>query len=230
MTPGGQSMRTSACTTLCATLMLWLAPVPALAQAAPAAAPGRAVGIQGLVQVARTSFTATGSHDAMFGSATGTFLGGGGRVLLKRGPLRGLFFEGSLDRARRTGERVFVFEGEVSRLGIASTLTITPILGSAGYQFRPVLGRISPYGGGGVGSYLVRESSAFSMPDEDVRLRLHGYHAVGGINVGLSRFFAVGGEARWTTIPARRMGGVYEALGEDDLGGTSLGIRLLVGF
>ena len=66
------------------------------------------------------------------GQRYGFAFGGGVQVRLRNGA----FFEGSLDQFRKTAERVFVYDDTVFRLGIPNTITVRPLLFTAGYRFR----------------------------------------------------------------------------------------------
>jgi hypothetical protein len=53
---------------------------------------------------------------------------------------------------------------------------------------------------------------------------------MGGATVRLTRWLGVGGEFAWTTVPdAIGSGGVSAEFNEDNLGGTSLRLKILVG-
>ncbi len=184
--------------------------------------------------------TATKSFDAILGTTTTTAFGGGAQVAVLAGALQGLFVEVEASRLRETGERAFVHDNEVFRLGIPVTITMTPLEVTAGYRL--VLGQrtragavrafpIVPYGGGGVGSVRYQETDAFAQPDEEIDDRFTSYHVLGGVEVAVWRWILAGVEVRYRWVPdGLGAGGVSREFDETDLGGTSVRVRFGVGF
>jgi hypothetical protein len=219
---------------LLAAIMVCGGASPAFAQAkpkpkpAPARAPSREISIHGYAMVGRITFTARDSFDAVLGDNSGTIFGGGARIGL---PYGGLFVDVGAWRFHGDGERVFVSGGEVVRLNIPMEITITPVEISAGWQFSiRQAPRLTPYVAGGVTSYGYRESSEFAAATEDVDDRFTGYHVMGGATVRLTRWVGIGGEFAWTTVPdAIGSGGVSAEFNEDNLGGTTLRFKIVVG-
>lgn len=198
-----------------------LAAAPAQAQQ-PAAS--RRFGVHGFVELDRQAFTASDTFEAILDDTWGTFAGGGGRFRW-----RSLVFDVSVSRFRSTGERVFLTGGELFRLGIPTTITITPIEFTGAYRFRRFW-RLVPYAGGGVGRQSYKETSRFAESDENVRATDTSYHVVGGAEVPVWRWIAAAVELRYRTVPdAIGKGGVSREYREDDLGGTSVRVKLLVG-
>ena len=106
-----------------AALLCLCCPAVLSGQVTPAAPRRPFVAVRGVLGAGLTHFISDKTFKAVFGDARGvTWLGAG--QLLFRG---GMFAEVSVERFRRTGQRVFVFEGNVIPLGIADTVTITPI-------------------------------------------------------------------------------------------------------
>ncbi|HET9705788.1 MAG TPA: hypothetical protein VFP85_17230, partial [Vicinamibacterales bacterium] len=90
--------------------------------------------------------------------------------------------------------------------------------------------RLTPYVAGGITSYGYRETSDFAAASEEVDDRFTGYHLMGGATVRLTRWLGVGGEFAWTTVPdAIGSGGVSAEFNEDNLGGTSLRLKIVIG-
>ncbi len=90
--------------------------------------------------------------------------------------------------------------------------------------------KLVPYVGGGYSAYKYTESSEFSTQEEDVDGWFGGFHLVGGADYQAMRWLAIGGEIGWSTIPdALGTGGVSSVFGEDNLGGTSLRLKISVG-
>jgi hypothetical protein len=204
------------------------------AQQRPTAAPRPAsqsqTSIRGFGDVGATLFSAADTFDAVLGSPTGIFFGGGVEVVL---PQR-VFFNVRVSRFQKSGERVFVLDDEVFPLGIDLKASITPVEVTAGYRFQPrgSARSVIPYVGGGVGWHRYSETSDFADADEDVSDTFQGYHVLGGVEFRLGRLFAISGEGQWTTVPDALGSGLSsasEAFGETNLGGLGFRIRFVVG-
>lgn len=204
-------------------------PTAALAPDARAAAqPARprtpAFGVRGYGEAAYQWFAAKESFDAIFETSSGAFYGGGGQVHF--GPI---YVDVGISRFEKTGERVFVFEDEIFRLGIPDRVTITPLVVMAGYRF-PVRDRMVPYVGGGIGSLQFEETSDEADPDENVSERFTSYHVAGGVEYAASRWLFVGGEVRYAWVPdALGAPGVSAEFDESDLGGVSVAVKVMIG-
>lgn len=215
----------------------WVAafPVAASAQQKPPAAarpaPPRAqTSVRGFGDIGLTRFAAAETFKATLGSSTGVFVGGGVEVVL---PQR-FFFNVRVSRFQKTGERVFVDGDEVFPLGIEMKVGIRPVEVSGGYRFQPP-GRsrnVIPFVGGGVGWHRYSETSDFAQVGDDVSETFTGYHALGGVEFRMSRWFGVTGEAQWTTI-SDALGGelssASQAYGESNLGGFGFRVRFVIG-
>jgi opacity protein-like surface antigen len=187
--------------------------------------PPPAIGIRGIGTVNYTFFQAQDSFEAIFGSAWQPFYGGGAQVVFRDR----LFVDVTFEQFKKTGERVVVLEGEVFPLGIEDRVTINPLTFSAGYRFRTDA-RLVSYVGGGAGSYRYRETSEFAEPSENVDERHTSFHALGGVEFRLARWVFTAFEVRYTTVPdALGAPGVSGEFGETNLGGVSLGVKVLVG-
>jgi len=211
-------------------LLVWLVPVFASAQqpAPPRPVSDEPFSVRGFADIGGVSFSAADSFEAVLGTRSGMVFGGGGEVVL---PQR-LFVGVRASRFEKTGERVFVFDDEVFGLGIDTTVTVTPIELTGGYRFGGMANRVIPYVGGGVGWHRYEETSEFATDDENVKETHTGYHLLGGAEVRLARWFGVGGEAQWTTVPDA-LGGdpnsVAAAFDESNLGGFSFRVKFVVG-
>jgi opacity protein-like surface antigen len=180
----------------------------------------RAFGQGGIV-----GFSARKSIEAVTGSSVGPTFGGGAQVRFRPG----LFAQVSLEQYRRTGERVYVFDGESFPLGIASTLTVRPLIASVGYR-PPASGSVLPYVGVGIGRYQLLESALFEDPDERVDETHVGYHAHIGVEFRLRRWLAPAAEVRYSRVPdALGSGGASLQFDEHDLGGWQVAAKILVG-
>jgi opacity protein-like surface antigen len=202
----------------------WDEPGSGSKAAAPAVKPPT-IGVRGFASGSYMLFQAKDSFDAVFGSEWQPMYGGGAQVVL----YDRLFVEGSFEQFKKTGERVAVSDGEVFPLGIDDRVTINPITVSAGYRFRSSRSLVS-YVGGGLGSYRLRETSDFADPSENVDERHTSYHALGGVEVSVSKWVFAAFEAQYTSVPDG-LGdtGVAEAFDESNLGGMSLRVKVLVG-
>lgn len=201
---------------------------PVAAQSRPRPAPqSRSFQIGGYGMFGLMNLTAVETFDAVLGQSSGNIYGGGATLGL---PLGGLFVDVGAWRFTQVGERVFVNNREVFRLGIPVTITITPLELTAGWKFRRRNSRLVPYAGGGVTMYGYKETSSFSTPSEDVDERFNGYHVMGGVEYKVMRWLGLGGEAAWTTIPdAIGTGGASKAFGDTDLGGASFRAKITIG-
>ncbi len=207
-----------------------------LAAVAPVAAQGgRALRIAAFVTAGRFTATATDSFEAILDTTSATAIGGGAQIAWQSGRLRGLFVEVDASRVEETGERAFVHEGEVFRLGIPLTIGLKPLEVTGGYRLNRVrrtrggviASPIAYFAGGGIGSLGYREADDDGVLAE----RFTSYHVMGGADVTLLRHLLIGGEARYRWVPdALGLGGVSEAFNETDLGGPSFRVRIGVAF
>jgi len=196
---------------------------PGMPARAPAPPPP-AFGLRGYGRVGWDWFLAKDSFEAILDRNGGLFYGGGGQVIFRH-----LFIDVSLERFERTGERVFVLDGEVFRLGIDDTITMTPITVTAGWRF-PTRDGVTPYAGGGIGSLRFQEASDFAEPGENVDERFTSYHAVVGAEYAAARWLFIAGEFRFTTVPdAIGAPGVAGDFDESNLGGYGVGVKVMVG-
>lgn len=199
-------------------------PAPARRQADP-------ISVRGFATLGLITFTAQESFDAVLDAHAGGIFGGGGQVLLPRG----IFVQVSASRFKQEGERVFVGPSQqVFDLGIPLHLTITPIELTGGwrYQGRGRRGpwRLVPYAGAGYTSVRYQETSDFADSSENVDDWFGGFHVLGGAEYRATRWMAVGGEVAWSSIPdAIGAGGVSAAFQEDDLGGTTIRLKISIG-
>jgi opacity protein-like surface antigen len=212
--------------------------LPAEAQTQPrprtTAAPARrqpasSFGVRGFVDFGATTFTAKDSFEAVLGKPSGPIIGGGGEVRLPGHvfvSLRGSRFSAD-------GERVFVSGGQTFPLGIATTISVTPIELTGGYRFVRRGWAFVPYGGAGIGWHRYRETSEFADASENVSLTATGYHVMGGVDVPVRRWISGAFEVQWSRVPDA-IGGdansVAQAFGESDLGGITARVKAVVGF
>jgi hypothetical protein len=140
-----------------------------------------------------------------------------------------VMIEGTVELFRKNGERVFVHEGEVFKLGIRDTVRIMPVSMTALYRERAR--RLAYYGGVGFGQYFYREDSDFADPGENIKQRFTSYHVVGGVELNaLSSMVKTAFEVQYTTVPdALGTSGASASFGEHNLGGVQLRVKLLVG-
>ena len=200
---------------LCIVLLIAAAPQEAAAQ------------FRGFADVGSRTFTAAESFETILGSATGVVFGGGIEEVLPNG----IFANVRASRFRKTGERVFLFEGERFPLGIPATVTVTPVEITAGYRFARGQ-RVVPYAGGGVGWHRYEEGSDFADEDENVDEWFTGYHVLGGAEVRLLRWLGAAGELQWATVPdalGKEATGVASQFDETDLGGVTFRLKVVIG-
>jgi opacity protein-like surface antigen len=183
--------------------------------------------IRGFGDAGITLFSATQSFKAIFGQRSGPLFGGG----VELGLPRHLFVSVAASRFKRTGHRVFVFEGQVFSLDDPATITITPLEVTGGYRFTNG-GGLVPYAGGGIGRLKYQETSAHSTAEDDVDRTFTGYHVLGGAEVPLAGWLAAAVEAQWASVP-NALGedptGVSSTYDEHDLGGFTFRVKIVIG-
>jgi opacity protein-like surface antigen len=189
------------------------------------ALPAPAFGIRGFGSFNYMFFAAQDSFEAVFGASSYPMYGGGAEVIFG-----GRFFvSGSFEHFQRTGQRVFVSDGEVFELGIDDKVTIQPITFTAGYRLRSS-DRFVPYLGGGAGIYRFKEESEFADPGEDIDDTFTSYHALAGVEYAASKWLFAGFEVQYTGVPdSLGVSGVSAEFDEKNLGGLSLRVKLSVG-
>lgn len=189
--------------------------------AAPAAAQ---VGARAHAVYDSTTFAATESFDAITGesSVQGITVG----VTLTR-LWRGVFVDVAAGRRTLDGERVFVHAGTVFPLGIPTTIEWRPLDVALGW--RTVRRRFSPYAGVGLTTIAFTETADFAQAGDDLSETATGLLLLAGIDVPVWKRVSLGGEVRHRSVTGvLGDGGVSEAFDEDQLGGTSIGIRLSI--
>jgi len=180
------------------------------------------LGFAGFGQFGYTRFAAHNTFQAVFGNGNGTSFGGGGEVRIGS-----LFVNGSVDRFKKTGQRVVVVGEQVFGLGIADTVTMLPIVATAGWRFPHDYA--TPYFGAGIGRVYYKEDSGFSDPDENIDTRFMRYHVLGGIEFR-NGWVASAFELEYARVPnALGVGGASAAFNETNLGGIVGRIKVLVG-
>jgi opacity protein-like surface antigen len=182
--------------------------------------------LRGFATVEYEFFHARQSFDAIFERSTGVPYGGGAE--LSTGPA--FFVQGRITRFSQGGQRAFVHNGEVSRLGIRQTVSMTPIDAALGYRL-PWQPGFTPYVTGGIGALLYRDESAEADDSENTRGTFAAYHVGAGVEVPLvKRWLSVAGEVQYRSVPgALGDDGVSRAFGDTNLGGVSVCVKFLVG-
>ena len=198
-------------------------PAPASSQTRPAAP---TVSVRPFLFVARDRFQAGQTFEAVFGSAVGTFWGGGAEVTLRNG----VFVDLSVSRFRRSdGQRVLRVGGQNYPLGIGLTATVTPVEVTAGYRFRR-RARLAPYVGAGLGTYQYQETSVASEPADNASVRHGGVLLVGGVEWRAHRWVGLSADVQYTHVGGiLGEAGLSQAFAENDLGGVAGRLRLLIG-
>lgn len=199
----------------------------ALLVSTPARAQSGEFMLRGFADIGSTTFKAERSFDAILGDNRGPIWGGGVEVVL---PVP-FFVDLRASRFKRTGERVFVHQGQQFDLGIPTTITVTPLTLIGGY--RVDLGwRLVPYGGGGIGWHRYQETSDFAEESENVDARFRGYHLLGGAELRVAPWMGAAFEAEWATIPdalGTHPDSVSREFIETDLGGATFRVKVVIG-
>jgi hypothetical protein len=189
------------------------------------ASPRQPLGIRVFGDVDVDTLSAHNSFDAVLGTSRLTAFGGGAEVL---NIWKGAFLRVALSHTSKGGDRAFVANGERVSLGVPITVSMTPVEIGGGWRFAIGSSRVVPYVGAGALIQSYSEKSTFAGPGDNVSQTNTGYTAFGGVEVDLSKWFIVGGEADFRGIPnALGNGSVSQDFGETNLGGFAL--RVLFG-
>jgi opacity protein-like surface antigen len=172
-----------------------------------------------------TLFTAQDSFDTILGQSFGPLFGGGGQVVFPNGA----FAQVGIERFRETGTRALVSGDQVFTVDFPEQVTVTPITISAGYRaIRP--GPLTGYLGVGFGWHRLEEESLELPTAEPISTGHAGFHILGGAEYAVLPWVSLAGEVQWATVP-KALGetGVSAFYDEDDLGGTTFRLKLIVG-
>lgn len=184
------------------------------------------VGVRGFGTVTFDRMAAGESFKAITEKDTVTFFGGGVQITNIAG---GLFAEVAAEFASLDGERVFVLNEEVFRLGIPVEITMRPVDVIIGWRTTPA-NRISSYGGGGVSFLNYEETSDFADPEENVSESHTGFVVMGGVEYTAARFVHVRGEVRYRSFSgAIGDAGVSQLYDETNLGGFGVALKIAIG-
>jgi hypothetical protein len=185
------------------------------------------IGVRGFGMVGNLTLTAQQSFAAVLDRSSGPIVGGGGQVLLPWN----VYVEVGAWRFKQDGERVFVGPNdEVFTLGIPLEITIRPFEVTGGYRFTIMSPKFTPYAGLGYSSYRYQETSERADADENVDETFSGFHVQAGAEYQVLQWLAVGGEVGWSSVAdAIGQGGVSAHFNEDNLGGTSVRLKISVG-
>ena len=170
--------------------------------------------------------TAKKSFDAVTGASSLSGAGVGAEV---HRLWRGVFVRASVSQMKAEGERIFVHDGTVFRLGIPLDITMVPIEAGAGWRFTPVAGRLVPYVGAGALWVKYEETSEGDTSSERVTETYPGAVVFGGVDVSVWRFVSAGAEVAWRTATVKDPGGALAAFGEKNMGGVSVRVMVSIG-
>jgi hypothetical protein len=176
-------------------------------------------------------FTAATTFDATLGSSFQPLWGGGVEMTTRRN----LFVDIAITHMGSSGERVFVNNGQVFRLGIPLHAALTPIELTAGYRFPSRRRRhsIIPYAGGGIGWYRYDETSGFEASSEEVGVTHAGFVAMAGAEFRATRRIGITADAQYTHVTGiigdTSATSLTALAGESDLGGIAARVRVIFG-
>jgi opacity protein-like surface antigen len=191
----------------------------------PVREPYPAVSPRGFVMFGQERFTARQTFETIFGESVQPIRGGGADVVIARN----FFAELTLYPFEKTGERVYRFGNETFKLGIPLTAKITPLEITGGYRLTEFR-RVIPYGGVGFGTYRYEESSDFDATGEGLEVSKNGFILTAGAEVRLMRWVGVTVDVRRTRIEnIIGADGISKEFNENDLGGTSIRFRIMIG-
>jgi hypothetical protein len=182
------------------------------------------IGLFGLFDY--TTIASPKSFDAVFGKHTATGPGVGLDVI---NLWNGVFVRVDASQSKLTGERVIIFNGDIFKLGIPLTATMTPLEFGAGWRFasRNPRMRIAPYVGASAISLKYKETSSFADNSENVDETYNGFAVFGGADVRITKQAFAGVEAQYRSIAITPGANSTAAnFSEKDLGGTVLRVRV----
>jgi opacity protein-like surface antigen len=195
--------------------------IAVLAVAAPASAQS-AVSVRTFALGSFQRMAAADTFGAELESAVQPFWGAGGEVVLGDRA----YFDVTLSRFKRTGERAFVFNGQPFPLGVPITARITPFELVGGLRFGK--GGVIPYAGAGVGWYGYTEESPASDAGENLDVSHAGFVIHGGAEFAIQKWIAVAADLQYTHVPGiLGRDGISAQLGEQDLGGVAVRARVV---
>jgi hypothetical protein len=193
------------------------------------------------LDISAEAFTAARTFDAVFGSRSAPFWGGGLQVIGWRGRVYGEIGASRLlkKNSELVGERAFVADGVAYGLGIPLRSTLKPFEVVGGYRFN-ASPRVIPYVGAGLGTYHYTEESDFADPSENVDVKHRGYVFQTGAEIRLHRWIGVAADAHFTRVPGiLGLSGVSQQFAADpqtkqptrekDLGGWAVRLKVVVG-
>jgi hypothetical protein len=197
------------------------------AGAAPPPAPS-AVGVHAYAAIDGNFMSATHSFEGVLGTANLIGYGGGVDIV---DVWKHLFVRLAVTHASDTGSRAIFTGTETVSLGVPLTVSMTPIEIGGGWRFTSSRGRLAPYVGGGALVLSYKETSQFADASENVSDTFVGYDAFGGVELGITKWLLVGGEAQYRGVPnAIGDAGLSQAFNETNLGGFTarftIGVRL----
>jgi len=144
---------------------------------------------------------------------------------------RGLFAEVSIERSTVDGERAFVYNEEVFPLGIPLKIEMMPLDMVGGWRVG-VAGKhpYATYAGGGLTYVSYKETSDFAIEGDNVDERKFGFVGLFGFEYSASKWIHLRAEMRYRRITdILGLGGVSDALDENDLGGFGGGFKVAFG-
>jgi hypothetical protein len=180
--------------------------------------------LRGFGETGSLQLKAKESFNAIFDKDTTWIAGGGADAIWPSG----FFASAEVEWFKMEGERAFVLDDQVFRLGIRDEVRVVPISMTFGYK----IGRSNvarPYAGAGYGVYLFKEQADFAQAGDDVSENFGGFHVVGGVDLIRQRRISAAVEARYAWVrDAIGEGGVSEGFGESDLGGFTIKVKVQV--
>jgi hypothetical protein len=194
---------------------------------APPLVPDPPFSFRPFVMGSEEAFAAVETFKGTFGQSYEPFFGGGLQVVFN-----GKYYvEVNASRFKKTGQRAFLNNGETFGLGIAQTVTITPLEVLVGYRFKPrQMPRVRPYVAGGLAWYAYQQVSDFVDPADNVDTQHAGFAGQAGVEFRLHRWVGISGDVDFTHVGGIiGQGGISKDAGENDLGGVAARLRLIIG-
>jgi hypothetical protein len=200
---------------------------------APPRSEPRSVWIGAHLLFGRQSQSASDSFVAILGRSSGLVWGAG--VELTFGS--GLFARADISFFGTQGQRVELVDGDIVPLGIPVSISLNPIEFSGGFRW-PALAlggrwdvKLVPFVAAGAGVLRFREQTDEQHPEESAHEAHSSAHVLVGLDVPLGEQMAFGVELARRWVPdGLGTGGVSRALGDTDLGGSTVRVRIRLSF
>lgn len=170
---------------------------------------------------------ASKSVEAVSGQTTIDSWTVGGRVT---NVWRHVFVDLAVSQQAFDGERVFLHNGTVYGLGIPLRVTMSPRDAALGWRFGDTNSRILPYAALGASQVGYKETADFATSGDNVTGTATGLLVMAGADIRVWKWVAAGADVRYRKVTGvLGESGISQDYAEDQLGGTAVTFRLVIG-